>query len=64
MLAVLVVFQWPLEGRWAVGILVGLNLLLIGWGSVRIGIGEVLRARRIDRSPEAAVHGARHFPAT
>ncbi len=62
MLAVLILLQWPLAGRWAVGIFIGINLLLIGWGSVRIGIGEVLQARRIDRSPEAAVRGTRHFP--
>jgi len=62
MLAVLVAFQWPVEGPWAVGILVGTNLLLIGWASVRIGIGEILQARRIEGSPEAAVRGARHFP--
>ncbi|MFW6146246.1 MAG: HdeD family acid-resistance protein [Planctomycetota bacterium] len=62
MLAVLIVFQWPVAGRWAVGLLVGINLVLIGWGSVRIGISEVGQARRIEASPEATVRGARHFP--
>jgi len=35
--------QWPLSGAWAVGTLVGIDLLFTGWSTLAIG----LAARRL-----------------
>ena len=35
--------QWPLSGAWAVGLLVGINILFTGWSTLAIG----LAARRL-----------------
>ncbi len=29
--------QWPLSGAWAVGILVGINILVSGWSAMMLG---------------------------
>lgn len=29
--------QWPLSGAWAIGILVGVNLIMSGWGMIAFG---------------------------
>jgi uncharacterized membrane protein HdeD (DUF308 family) len=42
LLGVLIWAEWPLSGVWAVGTLVGINLLFTGWAWVALG----LEARR------------------
>ena len=37
LLGVLITYQWPLSGTWAVGILVGVDLLIGGFGLIRTG---------------------------
>ncbi|HWB13002.1 MAG TPA: DUF308 domain-containing protein [Pirellulales bacterium] len=37
-LAVLIFAQWPLSGSWAIGLLVGINLLLTGWAILAAGL--------------------------
>ena len=42
MLGLMIWRQWPLSSAWAIGVLVGVNLLLIGWSMVTLGmIGRV-----------------------
>ena len=37
LLGVLITYQWPFSGTWAVGILVGVDLLIGGFGLIRTG---------------------------
>jgi uncharacterized membrane protein HdeD (DUF308 family) len=54
-LAVLIWLQWPLSGAWAIGVLIGMNLVLAGWSMIAVGfIGEL----------GAAEGGARAEPAS
>lgn len=45
-LAVLIFAQWPVSGTWAIGLLVGINLLLTGWAILAAG----LAAKRFSRA--------------
>lgn len=38
-LGVLIGLQWPLSSAWAVGVLVGINLIFGGWAKIFIGVG-------------------------
>ena len=35
--ALIIVLQWPLSGLWAVGVLVGVRLIMLGWALTAIG---------------------------
>ncbi|HEV3345081.1 MAG TPA: HdeD family acid-resistance protein [Pirellulales bacterium] len=37
-LAVLIFAEWPVSGTWAIGLLVGINLLLTGWAILAAGL--------------------------
>jgi uncharacterized membrane protein HdeD (DUF308 family) len=37
LLGYLIWSQWPLSGGWAIGVLVGVNLLLSGWSMIAFG---------------------------
>ncbi|NIO09787.1 MAG: HdeD family acid-resistance protein [Deltaproteobacteria bacterium] len=41
-------YQWPLSGAWAVGLLVGIDILMSGWSIVAIG----LAARSLQPAPQ------------
>jgi uncharacterized membrane protein HdeD (DUF308 family) len=43
--------QFPLSGAWAIGVLVGVHLILAGWAM--IGLGAVARGAAADAAPEA-----------
>ncbi len=43
--------QWPVSGRWAIGLLVGIHILITGWSMIILGTG----ARRIAGAIEDAV---------
>jgi uncharacterized membrane protein HdeD (DUF308 family) len=43
--------QWPVSGAWAIGLLVGIHILLTGWSMVILGTG----ARRVAGAIEDAV---------
>jgi uncharacterized membrane protein HdeD (DUF308 family) len=43
--------QWPVSGAWAIGLLVGIHILLTGWSMIILGTG----ARRIAGAVENAV---------
>jgi len=43
--------QWPVSGAWAIGVLVGIHILLTGWSMVILGTG----ARRVAGAIEDAV---------
>jgi len=36
-LAGLIVYQWPVSGEWAIGILVGVRLIFAGWSMIGLG---------------------------
>ena len=36
LLGIIIWRQWPVSGIWAIGILVGINILFSGWGMVRL----------------------------
>ena len=36
--------QWPLSGAWAIGVLVGIKLLVVGWAIVCLGMAARARA--------------------
>ena len=46
-LAVVIFSQWPISGNWAIGILVGINLLLTGWAILAAG----LAAKNLSSAP-------------
>jgi uncharacterized membrane protein HdeD (DUF308 family) len=37
LLGVLIWMQWPVSGLWAIGILVGVRMLMSGWGMIALG---------------------------
>jgi len=43
--------QWPVSGAWAIGILVGIHILITGWSMIILGTG----ARRVAGAIEDAV---------
>jgi len=43
--------QWPVSGRWAIGLLVGIHILITGWSMIILGTG----ARRVAGAIEDAV---------
>jgi len=50
LLGLLIWLQWPLSGAWAVGALVGVNIILLGWGALRLGVTARHQADRMERS--------------
>ncbi len=46
--------QWPVSGKWAIGVLVGIHIVFSGWTMVVLGTG----ARRIAGALEDAVEDA------
>ncbi len=38
LLGILIWAQWPLSGAWAIGVLVGINLLITGWTALVLGM--------------------------
>ena len=46
--------QWPVSGRWAIGLLVGIHILITGWSMIILGTG----ARRVAGAIEDAVDTA------
>ena len=51
LLGVMIWRQWPVSGAWAIGILVGVHILISGWSMVILGAG----ARRFAGAIEGAV---------
>jgi len=43
--------QWPVSGAWAIGLLVGIHILMTGWSMIILGTG----ARRVAGATEDAV---------
>jgi uncharacterized membrane protein HdeD (DUF308 family) len=49
-LAGLIGYQWPFSGMWAVGVLVGVRLIFVGWSMVALGsAGDVVYTEAIKR---------------
>jgi len=46
--------QWPVSGAWAIGLLVGIHILMTGWSMIILGSG----ARRIGGAVEDTVEAA------
>jgi uncharacterized membrane protein HdeD (DUF308 family) len=46
-LGILLLKEWPLSGLWAVGTLVGINLLFVGFSFISIGSGARGLAKRV-----------------
>jgi uncharacterized membrane protein HdeD (DUF308 family) len=38
LLAAMIWRQWPVSGAWAIGVLVGVQILLVGWAHVALGL--------------------------
>ncbi len=54
-LSVLIWRDWPVSGQWAIGILVGVRLVMSGWVMIMLGgIGEA--AARSPQRPAESVH--------
>jgi uncharacterized membrane protein HdeD (DUF308 family) len=51
LLGIMIWSQWPMSGRWAVGVLVGVHILITGWTMIVLGTG----ARRIAGKVEDVV---------
>lgn len=51
LLGVMIWRQWPVSGAWAIGLLVGIHILLTGWSMIILGTG----ARRVAGAIEDAV---------
>ena len=54
LLGLMVWRQWPVSGAWAIGLLVGIHILLTGWSMIILGTG----ARKIAGAVEDAVEDA------
>jgi uncharacterized membrane protein HdeD (DUF308 family) len=54
LLGVMIWRQWPVSGAWAIGILVGVHILMSGWSMIILGTG----ARRVAGAIENAVGDA------
>ena len=37
LLGFLIMYQWPVSGRWAIGVLVGVRLIFTGWSVIALG---------------------------
>ncbi len=37
LLGFLIMYQWPVSGRWAIGVLVGVRLVFTGWPIIALG---------------------------
>ena len=37
LLGFLIMYQWPVSGAWAIGVLVGARLLFTGWSVIALG---------------------------
>jgi uncharacterized membrane protein HdeD (DUF308 family) len=51
LLGVMIWRQWPVSGAWAIGLLVGIHILLTGWTMIILGA----RARRVGAAAEDTV---------
>ncbi len=51
LLGVMIWRQWPVSGAWAIGVLVGIHILITGWSMIILGTG----ARRVAGAIEDAV---------
>jgi len=51
LLGIMIWRQWPVSGAWAIGILVGIHILITGWSMIILGTG----ARRVAGAIEDAV---------
>jgi uncharacterized membrane protein HdeD (DUF308 family) len=58
MLGIMIWRQWPVSGAWAIGVLVGIHILLTGWSMVILGTG----ARRVAGAIEDAVEDVGEKP--
>ncbi len=54
LLGIMIWRQWPMSGRWAIGVLVGVHILITGWTMIILGTG----ARRIAGAIEDKVGDA------
>lgn len=50
-LAGMIVYEWPVSGLWAIGVLVGVRLIFAGWSMIALGtVGEAI-VDEAERSP-------------
>jgi uncharacterized membrane protein HdeD (DUF308 family) len=47
LLGLLIGWQWPVSGMWAVGTLVGIHILINGWTGIMVGIGARSAAKEV-----------------
>ena len=38
-LGIMILREWPLSGEWAIGILLGVHILISGWAMIALGLG-------------------------
>jgi len=50
--------QWPVSGAWAIGLLVGIHILITGWSMIILGTGARRVAGAIEDAVEDAVEAA------
>ncbi len=50
--------QWPVSGRWAIGVLVGIHILITGWSMIVLGTGARKMAGAIEDAVEDVVEAA------
>jgi polyhydroxyalkanoate synthesis regulator phasin len=50
--------QWPVSGAWAIGLLVGIHILMTGWSMIILGSGARRVAGAIEDAVEDAVEAA------
>ena len=53
--------QWPVSGAWAIGLLVGIHILMTGWSMIILGSGARRVAGAIEDAVEDAVDKAKDF---
>jgi uncharacterized membrane protein HdeD (DUF308 family) len=50
--------QWPLSGAWAIGLLVGIHILMSGWSMVILGTGARRAAGVVEEAVEDTIEAA------
>jgi uncharacterized membrane protein HdeD (DUF308 family) len=39
----MIIYEWPVSGLWAIGVLVGVRLVFAGWSMIALGtLGEAI----------------------
>jgi uncharacterized membrane protein HdeD (DUF308 family) len=59
-LAVIIIIGWPISAAWAIGVIVGVNLITSGWGIVMVAVAGRKFAQELEQALGGPAAAARH----